>query len=314
MAVAVYKQADIVGEALALPHKSGGTRLVATFSKLPPGKHGFHIHMAGDLRGEGCAGACAHFHVGEHADHGDRPSRKSHTRHSGDLGNIQLKGKKSRFTYFLPDVKPDDLWGRSLIVHADEDDLGRGSHEDSKTTGHSGARIGCAIFGRLAPCSPKATKTRKHRKRSQRGGSSFEVVYNATNVGGFHNNPTSLTVAEMATEPKINFNLNDDAMYTLIMYDPDAVGPTPGAKVHFLHMLTLNKTKSGGDVCVPYFPPKPPKGSGIHRYTFELYKQKGSLACVHTKRSPFDLTSFLESNNLESSPLQTVVFEVQAPV
>jgi Cu-Zn family superoxide dismutase len=42
----------------------------------------------------------------------------------------------------------EDLWGRSAIVHADEDDLGLGDHEDSGTTGHSGARIGCAIFGR----------------------------------------------------------------------------------------------------------------------------------------------------------------------
>jgi Cu-Zn family superoxide dismutase len=52
----------------------------------------------------------------------------------------------------LPDFPPEALWGRTLIVHENEDDLGRGNHPDSGTTGHSGARIGCAIFGR-ATCS-----------------------------------------------------------------------------------------------------------------------------------------------------------------
>jgi Cu-Zn family superoxide dismutase len=43
----------------------------------------------------------------------------------------------------------EDLWGRSVIVHADPDDLGKGPFEDSPTTGHSGARIACAVFGRV---------------------------------------------------------------------------------------------------------------------------------------------------------------------
>jgi Cu-Zn family superoxide dismutase len=50
--------------------------------------------------------------------------------------------------WLLKGTRVRDLWGRSLIIHADEDDLGLGSHEDSKTTGHSGARIACAIIGR----------------------------------------------------------------------------------------------------------------------------------------------------------------------
>jgi len=35
--------------------------------------------------------------------------------------------------------------GRALVVHADQDDLGRGGHDDSKTTGHAGNRIACCI-------------------------------------------------------------------------------------------------------------------------------------------------------------------------
>ena len=32
-------------------------------------------------------------------------------------------------------------------VHADEDDLGRGGFEDSKTTGHAGGRLACGVIG-----------------------------------------------------------------------------------------------------------------------------------------------------------------------
>ena len=41
----------------------------------------------------------------------------------------------------------DDILGRSVIIHEDEDDLGLGTFEDSKTTGHSGARIACSVIG-----------------------------------------------------------------------------------------------------------------------------------------------------------------------
>lgn len=154
-AVAVFQTSTVIGEAVA-ENEKGGVRLRVVFTQLPPGKHGFHIHKGGDLRGEGCKGACEHYHVGNPAKHGPGPQprhtrRKNRTeRHTGDLGNIQVVpgSKHFRRSYFLSGIDVSDLWGRSLIVHADEDDLGKGPHEDSRTTGHSGARIGCAIFGR----------------------------------------------------------------------------------------------------------------------------------------------------------------------
>ena len=41
--------------------------------------------------------------------------------------------------------------GRSYVLHADEDDLGRGGFSDSKTTGHAGARIACGVIGLSGP-------------------------------------------------------------------------------------------------------------------------------------------------------------------
>jgi Cu-Zn family superoxide dismutase len=163
-AVAVFKTDEIQGEAVAIRYKSG-VKLTSHFTKLPPGKHGFHIHKAGDLRGEGCMGLCEHYDIGSNA-HGGEPG-STRKRHTGDLGNIEITGKRKhkckefRKSYHLKGITPRDLWGRSIIVHKDEDDLGKGNFEDSKTTGHSGARIGCAIFGR-ALCAPK---TRKNRQR-----------------------------------------------------------------------------------------------------------------------------------------------------
>lgn len=174
MAVAVFQQSQVLGEASLDPAKkvpvlgevvfhqtNSGVSVEAVFTKLPPGLHGFHIHVAGDLRGEGCQGACSHWHKGRRMEHGGPPGHKG-PRHTGDLGNLELKEGQDqiRKTYFLKGVRVEELYGRSMIVHADEDDYGRGSHEDSKTTGHSGARIACAIIGRQKGCSSATRKRR----------------------------------------------------------------------------------------------------------------------------------------------------------
>jgi Cu-Zn family superoxide dismutase len=167
-AVAVFQGPAVRGEAVALP-AGRGCKLQVKITDLPAGEHGFHIHVAGDLRGEGCQGACQHFHKGREARHGGPPGAGDGPRHTGDLGNITLrpKGEPFKHTYILSDVRPEELWGRTLIVHADPDDLGEGEHEDSGTTGHSGARIGCAIFGRGAGCpAAAAAKTRKQKRKA----------------------------------------------------------------------------------------------------------------------------------------------------
>jgi Cu-Zn family superoxide dismutase len=158
-AVAVFRTNEIYGDVLVYNYRDG-VKIKAYFTKLPSGKHGFHIHKAGDLRGEGCQGLCEHYDTGKNT-HGDSPEHGGE-RHTGDLGNIELKDGKYEKEYYIKGINVTDLWGRSIIIHKDEDDLGMGSHEDSKTTGHSGARIGCAIFGRSS-CKPKYNKTRKNK-------------------------------------------------------------------------------------------------------------------------------------------------------
>jgi len=141
-AIAVFK-GPVEGEVVITDVK-GGVQINAFFTKLPKGKHGFHIHKAGDLRGEGCKGLCEHYDVGKHV-HGGYHSRIKHT---GDLGNIELRKGVCRKRYTVKKTSVQELWGRSIIVHADEDDLGKGGFPDSAITGHSGARMACAILGR----------------------------------------------------------------------------------------------------------------------------------------------------------------------
>ena len=58
-------------------------------------------------------------------------------------GNVSVELEDSMLTLH----GPLSIVGRSVIIHADEDDLGRGGHADSKTTGHAGARIACGVIG-----------------------------------------------------------------------------------------------------------------------------------------------------------------------
>jgi Cu-Zn family superoxide dismutase len=154
LAVAVFDTTAVKGE-VTFANGRDSVLIEASFTKLPAGEHGFHIHRAGDLRGEGCKMACDHFHVGEDQAHGGPPGFKGE-RHTGDLGNISLPsgfGNIIRsYSFKVRGIQCEDLWGRSMIVHADPDDYGLGDKEDSKTTGHSGKRIACAVIGRTAAC------------------------------------------------------------------------------------------------------------------------------------------------------------------
>ena len=126
------------------------TKIITRISGLKAGKHGFHVHEFGNLT-EGCKTAGAHYN----------PFNKTHggpndeERHVGDMGNVEADGKNDT-VYEIEDPiiqlsGEQSIIGRAIVVHADEDDLGRKGFEDSKTTGHAGARLACGVIGISAP-------------------------------------------------------------------------------------------------------------------------------------------------------------------
>ena len=110
--------------------------------------HAIHIHEAGDLSDD-CTSACSHFNP-FNKNHGGINSKE---RHVGDLGNISTdkNGKIINMEIIDNMIKlrgnKSNIIGRSVVLHEDEDDNGLGNFPDSKTTGHSGKRIACAIIG-----------------------------------------------------------------------------------------------------------------------------------------------------------------------
>ncbi|GJQ69068.1 Sod [Trypoxylus dichotomus] len=115
-------------------------------SGLGQGLHGFHIHEFGDNT-NGCISAGAHFNP-HSKDHG---GPEADVRHVGDLGNIEAGDDGIAKVKICDSVisleGPHNIIGRTLVVHADPDDLGLGGHELSKTTGNAGARCACGVVG-----------------------------------------------------------------------------------------------------------------------------------------------------------------------
>lgn len=118
-----------------------GVRVVVTCSGLTPGAHGFHVHAHGDAR---CSdGMCTGDHFNPTgAKHGGPDSPE---RHVGDFGNLVADAAgvvRAEFIDTHIELEgPRSIIGRSLIIHADPDDL------VSQPSGNAGARIACGVIG-----------------------------------------------------------------------------------------------------------------------------------------------------------------------
>lgn len=104
----------------------------------PNQKYGFHVHKYGDCREDGKnAGA----HLGSHKKNKKHGSANSEERHMGDLGNLTA-GEKGIANYEnTVKMCMYKLGGRSVIIHAQEDDL------KSQPSGNAGPYIGCGVIG-----------------------------------------------------------------------------------------------------------------------------------------------------------------------
>jgi Cu-Zn family superoxide dismutase len=119
---------------------------------LKDGLHGFHVHEYGDLTDK-CNSTCAHFNP-NNKTHGGRNSKESHV---GDLGNIKSKNNLAKGSFYDNKISLDYksmycIVGRSIIVHEDRDDLGRGNNDETLKTGNAGKRMACGVIGITNKC------------------------------------------------------------------------------------------------------------------------------------------------------------------
>lgn len=137
---------EIKGEVHFIQEKEG-VRVKGRIQGLTPGLHGFHIHQFGDLRSDDGTAAGGHFNP-TGADHGG-PDHDHKSRHVGDLGNIKANddgvAEFDMVDKHLSLHGDHSILGRSVVVHADADDL------KSQPSGNAGPRVGVGVIGVANP-------------------------------------------------------------------------------------------------------------------------------------------------------------------
>jgi len=131
-----------------------------------------------------------------------------------------------------------------------------------------------------------------------------------------------LTPTQVKDPPSlISWNAEDDSFYTLCMTDPDAPSRKEPKFREYQHYLVVNipgADVSKGEVLSDYVGAGPPKGTGLHRYVYLVYKQPGKVTCNEPKlskrngdnRSNFKIRNFAKKYNL-GSPISGNLFQAQ---
>lgn len=136
-------QNEIVGTAM-FAEGPQGVRIAVAVTKLPPGRHGFHIHAVGKCDPPGFASAGGHLNL-DGKQHGWMNPAGAH---AGDLPNLTVGPDGSAHvevyaaSLTLADG-PRSLFhpgGAALVIHAGPDD------ETTDPAGNSGDRIACGLI------------------------------------------------------------------------------------------------------------------------------------------------------------------------
>jgi Cu-Zn family superoxide dismutase len=141
VAVLAPTQGQQVRGTVSVRQDGDGVRVTGEVSGLTPDQaHGFHVHEFGDCSAPDAASAGGHFAPEAHP-HG-APDPAAH--HAGDLGNVQADATgRATLDVRVPGLAIASgiraLAGRSLVVHAQPDDL------VTQPSGNAGARVACGV-------------------------------------------------------------------------------------------------------------------------------------------------------------------------
>jgi phosphatidylethanolamine-binding protein (PEBP) family uncharacterized protein len=113
-----------------------------------------------------------------------------------------------------------------------------------------------------------------------------------------------LSVSETQVEPEIKLNINPNNLYTLVLYDPDAVS---GTYIHWIKVNITNNDMKTGNIIIPYKGPAPPPKTGKHRYIFNLYQQNGENKISRLEQRAIELAK-LENILGVTQPIYKIQF------
>lgn len=127
-------------------------------SNVSQGLHGMHVHqkrltpaMIRNFGKDCCKQLGGHFNGNKPLWSPDDPHGTKHGNHVGDLNfNVKANNRNEVVNTFIDRkislycISPNCIIGKSLVVHKNEDDRGKGKNTESLITGNAGARIGCA--------------------------------------------------------------------------------------------------------------------------------------------------------------------------
>jgi Cu-Zn family superoxide dismutase len=127
-----------------LTESTGGVRITAALTGLPPGTHGIHIHSVGKCEAPGFTSAGGHFNP-DNKQHGMKNPMGAH---AGDLPNFDVAADGTASLSLLAahvtlGGGPTSLFhdgGTALVIHANGDDY------MTDPSGNSGARIACGVI------------------------------------------------------------------------------------------------------------------------------------------------------------------------
>lgn len=102
--------------------------------------------------------------------------------------------------------------------------------------------------------------------------------------------------------PQVSWQADPNSLYTLIMTDPDVPSRRYPVNREFLHWLVVNipgDNVHGGQHVVEYFGSQPPPGTGYHRYTFAVFRQRNTISVGQVQRPLFSTKRFVRVHNLD---------------
>ncbi|XP_036324301.1 protein D3-like [Rhagoletis pomonella] len=89
-----------------------------------------------------------------------------------------------------------------------------------------------------------------------------------------------LTPTQVKDEPTVTWEADNDALYTLLMIDPDAPSRVEPTYREILHWFVVNipgNKVAEGQIVAEYIGSGPPEGTGLHRYVFLVFKQANKI-------------------------------------